>query len=294
MKKQAFTLIELSIVLVIIGLIVGGVLVGRDLIEAARVRAVISENREYTAAVNTFRSKYNVLPGDLNTQQATSFGMQPTTRAMAEPTMCVTHGNGLIEVTVAGGVTSVLGSEGVLLWRDLSSAGMIKGNFTTATDDIPSGLTDADLPGLFPVSKISSSYWAAAAGGQCGVSIGYDDFFSNAGTNYWYLGALVTNAGVWSQTVASGMSPSQAYQIDSKIDDGDPVKGIVRANNNTLMGFNLSLTQAYGNATFGSLASLQQTPHCSDLEGYDAFQTVTKYNLDLFPNEPLCNLNIRF
>lgn len=44
MKNQSgFTLIELSIVLVIIGLIVGGVLVGRDLIKAAEVRAQVSQ-----------------------------------------------------------------------------------------------------------------------------------------------------------------------------------------------------------------------------------------------------------
>ena len=57
-KKYGFTLIELSIVIVIIGLIVGGVLVGRDLIRASQLRGLISEVEEFKTAANTFRLKY--------------------------------------------------------------------------------------------------------------------------------------------------------------------------------------------------------------------------------------------
>jgi prepilin-type N-terminal cleavage/methylation domain-containing protein len=64
-SKHGFTLIELSIVLVIIGLIVGGILVGRDLISAAAVRAQISQIERYHTAANTFRTKYAYLPGDI-------------------------------------------------------------------------------------------------------------------------------------------------------------------------------------------------------------------------------------
>jgi hypothetical protein len=52
-------------VLVIIGLIVGGVLVGRDLIQAAAVRATITQIEKFNTATNTFYTKYNGLPGDL-------------------------------------------------------------------------------------------------------------------------------------------------------------------------------------------------------------------------------------
>src|SRR5271170_3878378 len=69
--NAAFTLIELSIVLVIIGLIVGGVLVGQDLIKAAQIRATVTQLEKYNTSVNTFRGKYNGLPGDL--QSPTNF-----------------------------------------------------------------------------------------------------------------------------------------------------------------------------------------------------------------------------
>ena len=62
--RSGFTLIELSIVLVIIGLLVGGVLVGKDLIEAASLRKQGSQIQEIVASVNTFRLKYNCVPGD--------------------------------------------------------------------------------------------------------------------------------------------------------------------------------------------------------------------------------------
>ena len=68
---SAFTLIELSIVLVIIGLIVGGVLVRQDLIRAAALRAQIADIEKLNTAVDTFRGKYDCLPGDC--ANATSF-----------------------------------------------------------------------------------------------------------------------------------------------------------------------------------------------------------------------------
>jgi prepilin-type N-terminal cleavage/methylation domain-containing protein len=70
-RHSAFTLVELSIVLVIIGLIIGGVLAGRDLIRAAELRSLVSEVERYNSAVNAFKLKYNCLPGDCAT--ATNF-----------------------------------------------------------------------------------------------------------------------------------------------------------------------------------------------------------------------------
>lgn len=72
--KTGFTLVEMSIVMVIIGLIIGGVLVGRDLISAAAARAQISQIEKYQTAVNTFRVKYGYLPGDIPDPVASQYG----------------------------------------------------------------------------------------------------------------------------------------------------------------------------------------------------------------------------
>lgn len=70
--RAGFTLLELSIVLVIIGLVIGGILVGRDLIIASQLRAHISQMERFNSATNTFKLKYNCLAGDC--PNATNFG----------------------------------------------------------------------------------------------------------------------------------------------------------------------------------------------------------------------------
>jgi len=64
--RRGFTLIELSIVLVVIGLFIGGILVGKSLVEAAQINAVIRQLTQYDVAVNNFHSKFKQLPGDTN------------------------------------------------------------------------------------------------------------------------------------------------------------------------------------------------------------------------------------
>ena len=91
--KYGFTLIELSVVLVIIGLIVGGILIGQDLIRSAEVRAQITQIEKYNQAVNTFKGKYGGIPGDLNVGMASQFGFNvPGCDAMG-----LRNGNGLLE-----------------------------------------------------------------------------------------------------------------------------------------------------------------------------------------------------
>ncbi|MEK6746687.1 MAG: prepilin-type N-terminal cleavage/methylation domain-containing protein [Pseudomonadota bacterium] len=70
-KKDGFTLLELSIAIVIIGLVIGGVMVGKSLVNASEIRRKINDLNIITAAVNTFKTKYNCIPGDCN--NTTSF-----------------------------------------------------------------------------------------------------------------------------------------------------------------------------------------------------------------------------
>ena len=67
-------MVELAIVLVVIGLLAAGILVGLDLIESARRRALIGEVEKIDTAVNVFRLKYNCLPGDCAAAPATQAG----------------------------------------------------------------------------------------------------------------------------------------------------------------------------------------------------------------------------
>ena len=65
-NRQGFSLVELAVVLVIIGLIVGGVLKGQDLIQSAQLNAVQTDANKIRTAMNTFQNKYVALPGDLS------------------------------------------------------------------------------------------------------------------------------------------------------------------------------------------------------------------------------------
>jgi prepilin-type N-terminal cleavage/methylation domain-containing protein len=64
MKQQGFTLVEIAIVLVIIGLLLGGVLKGQEMIKSAKVKSQMQQIDGISAAFNTYQDKFGVLPGD--------------------------------------------------------------------------------------------------------------------------------------------------------------------------------------------------------------------------------------
>jgi prepilin-type N-terminal cleavage/methylation domain-containing protein len=141
-QHRGFTLIEISIVLVIIGLVVGGVFVGRDLIKAAEIRSTIAELEKMNAAMHTFRLKYNGLPGDLEANKAAQFGM--TVRSGTDG-----HGDG-DEIwegcsSAATAHLTVFGCEIALVWQDLADSLLINGNYDSASDNltvVPTGNQD--------------------------------------------------------------------------------------------------------------------------------------------------------
>jgi prepilin-type N-terminal cleavage/methylation domain-containing protein len=122
-RESGFTLIEIAIVLVIIGLLLGGVLKGQELITGARVRNLIQQQDGIKAAYFGFLDRYRALPGDYASAKTTIAGVNQNGDA-----------DGQIELESDG--TAKI-NESVLAWEHLSKSGFINGSYvyaTTATD----------------------------------------------------------------------------------------------------------------------------------------------------------------
>ena len=226
--QSAFTLVELSIVLVIIGLIVGGVLVGQDLINAATIRAQISQIEKYNTAVHTFQLKYGYLPGDIPDPAASAFGFAQRGQYQGQG-----DGNGFIAGSgsagnnVAYGWLSTTGETG-MFWVDLSKAGLISDNFSTASiDTIPS----VDTPSsYFPAAKIGGGNFIYVWSNLPTSGFPNISFIGTTVGNYFGISNVSSILGFYGRITSSAtLSVLQAYNIDTKIDDGLPQTGNVIA-----------------------------------------------------------------
>jgi prepilin-type N-terminal cleavage/methylation domain-containing protein len=224
-QTQGFTLIELSIVLVVIGLIVGGILVGQSLISAAGVRATVSQIEKYNTAANTFREKYGYLPGDIPAVPAAQFGFIARGTGPGQG-----DGNGLIE---GGGGSNYGGTGGgsgeqLVFWVDLSTAGLISGGFSAANFSSSPGTTTIINPYL-PQAQLGGGNYIYVVSGGWGDTSGT----ASNGVNYFGLSAANKFAGTGSCTSclagANGLTVAQAAAIDAKLDDGMPFTGNVLA-----------------------------------------------------------------
>ena len=217
-KEAGFTLIELSIVLVIIGLIVGGVLVGQDLIRAAEVRAQVSQIEKFNTAVNTFRGKFNAIPGDMALATASQFGF--TTGTSCDGTSGKRDGNGLVEAGAATSTTNVQGIAGYessMIYQDLSSStggNLIEGSVTGVTC-ASTTLASTGIASNFPAAKIGRSQ--------------YISVYNYLGNNWWGLFGFASITAGATTTPTTPMSVIQAYNIDKKMDDGIAATGNVVA-----------------------------------------------------------------
>ena len=120
MRKQAgFTLIEIAIVLVIIGLLLGGVLKGQELITSARVRNLISQQDGIKAAYFGFLDRFRALPGDYSLAATNIANVLPAANG---------NGNGQIRTILLGDAID----EHIAVWDHLSHAGFINGSYTYA------------------------------------------------------------------------------------------------------------------------------------------------------------------
>lgn len=202
--NQGFTLVELSIVILIIGLIAGGIIIGKDLIRNAEIRAQVTQLEKYNSALNTFRNKYACLPGDCI---GSTFGFTGNG-----------NNNSRIEVPIDGG-GHMDDPEQSRFWVHLSQAQLIDGRFVFGF--VP-GTNSPPLafPGMGRAGNHRGGLWLVPFAPRY-----------QAGANYANAWFLTTTSG---QATNGVYLPADAYLLDKKADDGLPLDGGMRASGNSI------------------------------------------------------------
>jgi len=229
-SKTGFTLIEMSIVMLIIGLIIGGILTGRDLITAAKIRATVSQIEKYNTAVRTFQLKYNrFLPGDIPDPYASQFGFVARGAYAGEG-----DGNDVIE-GIGGhnpnwnSATYQTGGETAMFWVDLSTAGLIKDSFNTATPITAQNLlTGSEIDLYLPKTPIRESHITVSSRDQNIGGVTFGTGVISANENYFQV-ANITQLTNIENTYLPSFTVSEAHNLDKKLDDGLPQFGKVIA-----------------------------------------------------------------
>jgi prepilin-type N-terminal cleavage/methylation domain-containing protein len=139
-RQRGFNLLEIAIVLVVIGLLLGGVMRGQELIASSRVRHLIAQQEGIRSGFYGFMDRYRALPGDYP-------GASQSLRCPSGGSCLNGNGNGIIEETAApatiGGIASE-GNETLLVWMHLSSAGFLNGEYRMTAGE--STANDANSP----------------------------------------------------------------------------------------------------------------------------------------------------
>ena len=214
--NDGFSLVELSIVLVILGLLTGGILTGQNLIRAAELRSVTTEFQSYQTAVMTFRDKYFALPGDMRSATdfwgASAAGATCATTAAAGTATCNGDANGDVDL-------SANSEERMRFWQHLANAGLIEGSYTGVAGGGGSG--HGVLNENIPAAKFSNSGWYIQFRDSLGSSTFYDLDYGNG----LQFGAPTTTG----STLNPALTPEEAWNIDTKMDDGKPGMGKIMA-----------------------------------------------------------------
>lgn len=210
----AFTLIELSIVLVIIGLIVSGVIGARDMIQTAELRRFVTLLEKFDAAANTFQAKYGELPGDIFPNRSVQFNLESSGAAGTDG---LSDGDGVLENGGVDANKSGIGGENTLFWDHLSAAKLIPYDISGPTGSVAVNIPNEETMRTYiPYDRVRE--------------IMDYHVHSDLSRHYYYLAAITGAAAVTGVPVEDdGLEVLSAERIDGKIDDGLPFTGIATA-----------------------------------------------------------------
>lgn len=234
-KQNGFTLVELSVVLVLIALITGGVLAGIEVKHSAELKSIATEVQGFRSAVEQFKDSYDGLPGDI-TNATTQWGAAHATPATCQTTVstnqatCDGDGNGWI--TTAGDGTTYY--EAHRFWQQLANAKLIEGFYHGARTGSGTDVT-CQTSNHCPASDFKNGMYFAAT---LNTTSTYFNATGMGGALNTFTGDLGNSIVLFKNTSAAGttgafvgaplLTTEEAYNIDKKFDDGLPAKGIIQ------------------------------------------------------------------
>jgi len=181
-KQSGFTLIEIAIVLVIIGILLGGVLKGQEMIENAKIKNLQNDFDGITAAIFSYQDRYGSLPGD---------DARANTRGWTDAAVDGSAGNGSLDPNNAFNAGA---NENQYMWQHLRYSGLISGDPSGVVNNVGGRANPANTyGGLLGVARVQGNWGIGLSGniicasnvpgkGASAIDAAFDDGVSNTGT----------------------------------------------------------------------------------------------------------------
>ena len=240
-KNSGFTLVELAIVLVIIGLIIGGILAGTTLIRNAEMNAVVREKSDIEAALNTFRLRYKAIPGDMPNATAI-WGARDTDRmnCLTTPTVGTATCNGSGDKRIwnlhyfmnSAGVDQINEvAEALLVWQHLSNAELIRSSLS-GNQGAGAGMLNVEIGENSPTTRLGEGTWLLEYIGEMPASfttVNSPHVFAGSYAQALAIGVPIQDPFVGNPPFGALFTTAESFALDQKLDDGRPGTGILKS-----------------------------------------------------------------